>query len=77
MVLSLTAQSSEKCDRCRSLAVESAAARRGDRPEFVNAPMTKGECDAIRLSIRRNRPYGDESPRQPAAARLGFRSSLR
>jgi putative transposase len=51
--------------------------RRGDWPEFVNAPMTEAECEAIRLSIRRNRPYGSESWTRFTAARLGLLSSVR
>ncbi len=29
--------------------------------EFVNTPMTKAEVAAIRLSLRRDRPYGTDS----------------
>jgi REP element-mobilizing transposase RayT len=43
----------------------------------VNAPMTEAECEAIRLSIRRNRPYGTESWTRSTAARLGLLCSLR
>jgi hypothetical protein len=32
--------------------------RRGKWVEFVNDPMTEAEADAIRLLIRRNRPFG-------------------
>ena len=45
--------------------------RRGDRAEFVNAPMTEAECEAMRLLIRRNRAYGSESWARSTAARLG------
>ena len=65
-------------------AIESAPAidveeslRRGDWPEFVNAPMTEAEADAIRLSIRRDRPYGSENWTRATAADLGLESSLR
>jgi putative transposase len=51
--------------------------RRGDWPEFVNAPMTEAESEAIRLSIRRGRPYGTESWTRSTAAKLGLQSSLR
>ena len=45
--------------------------------EFVNTPMTDGEVEAIRLSIRRDRPFGDDSWTRTTAARLGLESSLR
>ena len=51
--------------------------RRGNWPEFVNAPMTAAECEAIRLSIRRDRPYGTESWTRSTAKKLGLESSLR
>ena len=51
--------------------------RRGNWPDFVNAPMTEAECEAIRLSIRRDRPYGTESWTRLTAKKLGLESSLR
>ena len=51
--------------------------RRGDWPEFVNAAMTEAEAESIRLSIRRDRPYGTETWTQATAAHLGLESSLR
>ena len=45
--------------------------------EFVSTPMTDGEVEAIRLSIRRDRPFGDDSWTRTTAARLGLESSLR
>jgi len=51
--------------------------RRGNWPDFVNAPMTEAESEAIRLSIRRDRPYGTESWTRSTAALLGLQSSLR
>ena len=51
--------------------------RLGDWPDFVDAPITEAECEAIRLSIRSNRPYGSESQTRSTAARLGLLSSLR
>ena len=51
--------------------------RRGDWPEFVNAAMTEAEAESIRLSIRRDRPYGTESWTRATAAHLGLESSLR
>jgi len=43
-----------------------------DWPEFANAPLTEAESDAIRVSIRRDRPYGTESWTRSTAARLGL-----
>jgi hypothetical protein len=51
--------------------------RRGDWPEFMNGPMTEAECEAIRPSIRRNRPCDNESRTRSTAARAGLLSSLR
>ena len=51
--------------------------RRWDWPEFVNAPMTEAEAEAIRTSIRRDRPYGSEAWTHATATRLGLESSLR
>ena len=35
--------------------------RRVDWASFVNAPQTEAEAESIRLSIRRDRPFGSES----------------
>ncbi len=51
--------------------------RRGDWTEFVNAPMTEAESEIIRLSIRRDRPFGTEIWTRSTAAKLGLQSSLR
>jgi putative transposase len=51
--------------------------RRGNWSEFVNAPITEAEAESIRLSIRRDRPYGTESWIRSTAAQLGLESSLR
>ena len=45
--------------------------------EAVNAPMTEAECEAIRTSIRRNRPLGTEQWVRRTAEKLGLESSLR
>jgi len=60
----------------RRLTVEELV-RRGDWIEFVNAPMTEAQEDAIRVCIRRNRPYGSDDWTQATAARLGLQSSIR
>jgi putative transposase len=45
--------------------------------ETVNAPMTEAEAEAIRTSIRRNRPLGTEPWVRTTAEKLGLQSSLR
>jgi putative transposase len=45
--------------------------------EFVNAPMTEAENGAVRLSVRRDRPYGSEVWTIPTAKRLGLGYSPR
>jgi len=45
--------------------------------EHVNAPMTEAEVAAIRLSLRRDRPYGAKAWTSTTASRLGLESSLR
>ena len=51
--------------------------RRGDWVEFVNAAMTEAEAEAIRISIRRKRPYGSDAWTRATALRLGLQSSIR
>jgi putative transposase len=51
--------------------------RRGLWVEFVHAPMTEAEAEAIPLGIRRNRPFGCDAWTRATAARLGLPSSLR
>jgi putative transposase len=51
--------------------------RRGDWVDYVNAPMTEAEADAIRVCIRRDRPYGSGPWTRATADRLGLLSSLR
>jgi putative transposase len=43
----------------------------------VNEPMSEPELAAVRLSIQRGRPYGDEKWTAATAARLGLVSTLR
>ncbi len=45
--------------------------------EFVNTPMTETEVAAIRLSLRRDRPYGTDSWTTETADLLGLEYSLR
>jgi putative transposase len=51
--------------------------RRGNWVEFVNAPMTEAEAEAIRLCIRRDRPFGSDAWTRATAERLGLQSSIR
>ena len=51
--------------------------RRGNWVEFVNEPVTEAEAEAIRLCIRRNRPFGSDAWTRATAARLGLQSSIR
>jgi putative transposase len=50
---------------------------RGAWVEFVNAPMREAEAEAIRLCIRRERPYGTDGWTGATAERLGPQSSIR
>ncbi len=45
--------------------------------DFVNTPMTEAEVAAIRLSPRRDRPYGTDSWTTETADLLGLEYSLR
>ena len=45
--------------------------------EHVNKPLTTGELDAIRRSIRRGRPLGDSQWTENIARRLGLETTLR
>ena len=53
------------------------APRRAGWVQTVNAPMTEAEGQAIRTSIRRNRPLGTEPWVRTTAEKLGLQSSLR
>jgi putative transposase len=44
---------------------------------LVNEPMTEKEVEGIRISIARNRPYGDEHWQDNQAERLGLSHTLR
>jgi len=45
--------------------------------DFVNTPMTEAEVAAIRLSLRRDRPYGTDAWTSETAGLLGLEYSLR
>ena len=51
--------------------------RRGDWTDFVNRLMTEAEVEAIRLSIRRGRPFGSDAWTQTTAEQLGLEFSLK
>jgi putative transposase len=44
---------------------------------YVNNPQTEAEVEALRVSVMRGRPFGEEFWREEAARRLGLESSLR
>ena len=48
-----------------------------DWPAIVRSPQTEAELEAIRLSVLRGRPYGDENWTRRTAKRLGLESTLR
>jgi putative transposase len=50
--------------------------RGADWLEFVNSPMTEAEVVAIRLSLRRDRPYGTDAWTTETAGLLGLEYSL-
>jgi REP-associated tyrosine transposase len=45
--------------------------------EYVNRPQTEAELDAIRVSIRRGRPFGSPAWQKRTAQRLGLESTFR
>jgi putative transposase len=49
----------------------------GDWTEYVNGVETEGELAALRRSVLRGAPFGDEAWQRRAAERLGLQSSLR
>jgi putative transposase len=51
--------------------------RQDDWIGFVNGAMTESEAEAIRLAIRRDRPFGSETWTIATAEKLGLESSLR
>jgi putative transposase len=45
--------------------------------DWVNEPATEGELQALRRSVLRGSPYGDEDWMKAAAKRLGLEFTLR
>jgi hypothetical protein len=46
-------------------------------PELVNEAQTEGELEALRRSVQRACPFGDERWQKRTAERLGLESTLR
>ena len=44
--------------------------------DWVNRPQTKAELEAVRLSVSRGQPFGDESWQRRTAERLGLEFTL-
>ncbi|MCY2951877.1 MAG: transposase [Planctomycetota bacterium] len=70
---------------CREQALEKANDLLDDWPverprrwqRLVNRPQSQQELEAVRLSVRRGRPYGDDNWTRKTAARLDLASTLR
>ncbi len=45
--------------------------------DHVNSPQTEAELEALRRSVQRGSPFGDESWSEKAIRRLGLESTLR
>ena len=51
--------------------------RKSGWTEFVNTPQTEAELAAVRKSVDRGNPFGDESWSDRAVRRLGLETTLR
>ena len=51
--------------------------RKGNWVDHVNAPQTESELRAVRRSVQRGSPFGDECWSQRAVRRLGLESTVR
>ena len=51
--------------------------RREDWLDWVNRPLTGAELDAVRLSLKRGRPYGSETWKKRTAKKLALESTMR
>jgi putative transposase len=51
--------------------------QRSDYLDWINQPQTATEVEALRTSIKRNRPYGGGAWQQQTISRLGLQSSIR
>jgi len=61
----------------RSLLSTWPLARKSGWAEHVNAPQTEAELDAVRRSIQRGNPLGDEAWSAEAVSELGLETTLR
>ena len=48
-----------------------------DWVEYVNAPQTEAEVEALRRSVKRGSPFGSPAWQKPMAIRLGLGHTLR
>ena len=64
-------------DAERGLLAEWPVSRRPDWPEYVNAPQTQAELNAVHRSIQRGNPFGDVEWSARTARDLGLESTLR
>ncbi len=51
--------------------------RPAEWPEYVDAPQTEAEAEAVRECVRRRRPYGDSAWMEGTARLLGLEASIR
>jgi putative transposase len=51
--------------------------RGADWLDWVNRPLTEAELTALRTSVNRGMPFGDDRRQQRTAARLGLEATLR
>lgn len=63
-------------DECRILS-DWPLPRSGSWRRFVNSPQNDAELAALRRSVQRGRPYGDDAWTRVTAKRLGLESTLR
>lgn len=65
------------CDKDPKVLTTWPIRRLGRWTERVNTPLTKGEIDAVRTSLRRNRPFGSQEWIEQTCDRTGLWSTLR
>ena len=65
------------CKEHRALLAAWPVSRKSNWVDYVNAPQTEAELAAVRRSVQRGSPFGDESWSEKAVRRLGLESTLR
>jgi putative transposase len=65
------------CAEDRELLASWPVPRQAHWVDYVNAPQTEAELAALRRSVQRGSPFGDESWSDRAVRRLGLESTLR